>query len=69
MIGFRNKYLRNRNLRSVKKFVEELNAIGLYSKKGRFGGGTYAHSDIALGFYYWLSPPFQIYFLNFSELM
>jgi hypothetical protein len=64
MLGFKDKYLRNRNLISVKKFVEELKAIGIYSKKGRYGGGTYAHSDIALGFCYWLSPPFQIYLLK-----
>lgn len=45
---------------SVKKWIEETNAIGLQAKAGRYGG-TYAHQEIAIQFCYWLSPAFQIY--------
>ena len=31
---------------SVTNWVEDTNAIGIYSKSGRYGG-TYAHKDIA----------------------
>jgi len=68
MLGFRDKYLQNRNLLSVRKFIDELGAIGMYTKKGRYGG-TYAHADIALGFCYWLSPPFQLYLLKEFQRM
>ena len=33
------------------------------SKSGRYGG-TYAHTDIALNFCYWLSPEFQVYLME-----
>lgn len=32
---------------SPKKWIEATNSIGLISKAGRYGGGTYAHKDIA----------------------
>ena len=32
------------------KWIEQTNAIGIVSKVGRYGGGTYAHSDIAMAF-------------------
>jgi hypothetical protein len=34
-------------------------AKGIVSKSGRYGGGTYAHSDIALSFASWISPEFM----------
>ena len=34
---------------SVTNWVEDTNAIGIYSKSGRYGG-TYAHKDIAFEF-------------------
>lgn len=49
---------------SPSKWIEATNAIGLISKAGRYGGGTFAHQDIALGFCYWLSPPFQLYLIK-----
>ena len=42
------------------EWVEKTNAIGIYSKAGRYGG-TYAHKDIAFNFGMWLSPTFQLY--------
>lgn len=47
----------NRFYLSVNQFVEKTNAIGLFSKAGRYGG-TYAHRDIAYNFGMWLSPEF-----------
>ncbi len=48
---------------SVKKWLEETNAIGILAKPGRYGG-TFAHKDIAIQFCYWLSPTFQIYLIK-----
>jgi hypothetical protein len=31
-------------------WVEKTNAIGMYVKSGRYGGGTFAHKDIAFEF-------------------
>lgn len=44
-----------------KKWIESTGAIGIESKPGRYGGGTYAHKDIAFNFGMWLSPTFQLY--------
>lgn len=46
---------------SVKDWVKRTNAIGIKSKTGRYGGGTYAHKDIAFHFGMWLSPSFHLY--------
>ena len=44
---------------SVKTWIENTNAIGIFSKPGRYGG-TYAHRDIAYHFGMWISPRFQL---------
>ena len=44
---------------SVKIWIEKTNAIGIFSKPGRYGG-TYAHRDIAYHFGMWISPRFQL---------
>ena len=49
---------------SIKSWTDELNAIGLLSKPGRYGGGIYAHMDIALEFASWLSPEFKLYIIK-----
>ena len=52
------------------KWIEQTNAIGIVSKAGRYGGGTYAHSDIAMAFATWISPeltPEQIAYTYASE--
>ena len=54
----------NRFVISPTKWIERTNAIGLMTKSGRYGGGTFAHKDIALGFCYWVSPPFQLYVIK-----
>ena len=45
---------------SVTNWVEDTNAIGIYSKSGRYGG-TYAHKDIAFEFGAAISPMFKLY--------
>jgi hypothetical protein len=45
---------------SPKKWIDATNAIGLLSKAGRYGGGTFAHKDIAFEFGSWLSPEFKL---------
>lgn len=49
---------------SIKKWEEELHAIGLLSKSGRYGGGIYAHIDIAFEFASWISPEFKLYIIK-----
>lgn len=49
---------------SIKKWVDELNAIGLISKSGRYGGGIFAHIDIAFEFASWISPEFKLYIIK-----
>lgn len=49
---------------SPSKWIEQMNAIGMVSKAGRYGGGTYAHSDIAMSFATWISPEFQLYIMK-----
>ncbi|MFV0553542.1 MAG: KilA-N domain-containing protein [Mangrovibacterium sp.] len=49
---------------SSKKWITETNAIGITSKSGRYGGGTYAHSDIAFKFAAWISAEFELYLVT-----
>ena len=49
---------------SIKKWEKDLNAIGLVSKSGRYGGGIYAHVDIAFEFASWISPEFKLYIIK-----
>ena len=50
----------NRFLMSPTKWIETTNAIGMVTKSGRYGGGTFAHKDIAMAFCFWISPAFQL---------
>ena len=47
-----------------KKWVEATDAIGIQSRAGRYGGGTYAHKDLAFEFGSWLSPEFKMYLIK-----
>lgn len=58
---FKNEAAYNSFTMSPKKWIESTNAIGIVSKSGRYGGGTFAHKDIAFQFGMWLSPTFQLY--------
>ncbi len=55
--------LNNFNL-TPRKWIEATNAIGIISKAGRYGGGTYAHKDIAFEFGSWLSAEFKLYLIK-----
>jgi hypothetical protein len=47
-----------------KKWVDATHAIGIQSRAGRYGGGTYAHKDLAFEFGSWLSPEFKLYLIK-----
>ena len=47
-----------------KKWIDTTQAIGIQSKAGRYGGGTYAHKDLAFEFGSWLSPEFKLYLIK-----
>ncbi len=48
---------------SPSKWIQLVNAIGIQSNAGRYGG-TYAHKDIAFEFGTWLSPEFKLYLIK-----
>jgi hypothetical protein len=47
-----------------RKWIDATRAIGIRSRSGRYGGGTYAHKDIAFEFATWLSPEFKLYLIK-----
>jgi len=61
---FKNEAGSNKFKMSPQKWIKETNAIGMISKSGRYEGGTFAHSDIALEFASWLSPEFKLYVIQ-----
>src|SRR3989344_6652856 len=61
---FRNEAGSNGFVLSPHKWIETTNAIGLISKSGRYGGGTFAHKDIAFEFATWISPEFKLYLIK-----
>ncbi len=48
---------------SVAEWINQTNAIGLYVKRGKYGG-TYAHKDIAFEFASAISPVFKLYLIR-----
>jgi len=48
---------------SISKWVETTNAIGIFTKKGKYGG-TYAHKDIAFEFGSAISPIFKLFLIK-----
>jgi KilA-N domain len=62
--GFKKQAGLNSFWMSPKKWIDTTNAIGLISKSGRYGGGTYAHKDIAFEFGSWLSAEFKLYLIK-----
>ena len=61
---FRNQAGLNRFSLTPRKWIEATGAIGFQSKAGRYGGGTYAHKDVAFEFGSWLSPEFKLYLIK-----
>ena len=48
---------------SVSEWIEKTEAIGLFVKRGKYGG-TYAHKDIAFEFASAISPVFKLYLIK-----
>lgn len=61
--GFRTQAGANAFTMSPTKWIDGVNAIGIVSKSGRYGG-TYAHSDIAFEFASWVSAEFKLYIIK-----
>ena len=62
--GFKNKAGSNSFSMTPKRWIESVNAIGMINKSGRYGGGTFAHKDIAFEFATWISPEFKLYLIK-----
>ena len=61
--GFRHQAGLNAFTMSPTKWINGVQAIGIVTKAGRYGG-TYAHSDIALEFASWISAEFKLYIMK-----
>jgi hypothetical protein len=62
--GFKNESAKPHFWMSPQKWINETNAIGMISKSGRYGGGTFAYSDIAFKFAAWISAEFELYLIT-----
>jgi hypothetical protein len=62
--GFKNESAKPHFWMSPQKWINETEAIGMISKSGRYGGGTFAHSDIAFKFAAWISAEFELYLVT-----
>lgn len=62
--GFKHEAGLNSFVLPPQKWVEKTNAIGIVSKSGRYGGGTFAHKDIAFEFASWISAEFKLYLIK-----
>jgi hypothetical protein len=61
--GFRKQAGLNSFILTAKQWIGKTGAIGLVSKRGRYGG-TYAHKDIAFEFASWISVEFKLYLIK-----
>lgn len=61
--GFRKQAGLNSFTMTPRQWIEKTGAIGIISKKGRYGG-TYAHKDIAFEFAAWISVEFKLYLIK-----
>ena len=64
--GFRKEAGLHTFTLSVTEWCNKTNAIGIYSKRGKYGG-TYAHKDIAFEFASSISPVFKLYLIKEFE--
>lgn len=62
--AFKNESGSNSFSLTPQRWIEKTNAVGLVSKSGRYGGGTYAHKDIAFEFASWISVEFKLYLIK-----
>ena len=63
----RNEAGINRFIMPPTKWIEQTNAIGIVSKSGRYGGGAYAHSDIAVFAITQFCEHFEIPYMTVSD--
>jgi len=61
---FKNEAGSNSFVLSPQKWISYVNAVGLINKSGRYGGGTFAHKDIAFEFASWISAEFKLYLVK-----
>jgi len=61
--GFRSQAGLNSFVMTPKKWINGVNALGIISNSGRYGG-TFAHQDIAFEFASWISPEFKLYLIK-----
>lgn len=61
---FKNEAGSNAFVLTPQKWIEKTGAVGIISKSGRYGGGTFAHKDIAFEFATWISPEFKLYLIK-----
>lgn len=61
--GFRKQAGLNSFSITPRQWIDKTNAIGIVSKRGRYGG-TYAHKDIAFEFASWISVEFKLYLIK-----
>ena len=61
---FKNQAGVNSFVLSPEKWIKSTGAIGIRSKAGRYGGGTFAHKDIAFEFASWISPEFKLFLIK-----
>lgn len=62
--SFKNQAGTNAFTLSPERWIENTNAIGIITKRGKYNSGTYAHKDIALQFASWISPEINLYIIK-----
>ncbi|HNR53299.1 MAG TPA: KilA-N domain-containing protein [Candidatus Dojkabacteria bacterium] len=62
--GFKSQAGTNTFVITPKQWIRNVSSIGIISKPGKYGGGTYAHKDIAFEFASWISPEFKLYLIK-----
>ena len=62
--AFKNEAGKNSFVMTPTKWIKSTNSIGFKSKSGKYGGGTFAHRDIALEFASWISPEVKLYIIK-----
>ena len=62
--AFKNESGKNSFVMTPTKWIGGTNAIGIKTKSGKYGGGTFAHRDIALEFASWISAEVKLYIIK-----
>ena len=64
---FKNNSANQSFTMSPSRWINITNAKGFISKRGKYGGGTFAHPDIALEFASWIDTAFKLYLIQEFE--